>query len=281
VIPAIPTKEMPMTLTEEDDGPNHNDTTSTTRRIAIVGAGFSGLTLANYLRRHELSYHLFESKSEPIPIIGKIRLPHATQVLQALGLQQQLLPEHEHDNSMVTREAFLNRLREHVTIHYSCCVVEVKEQESTTTNSNQQLHYYVMTSTPNGNNSSTETSTTTQYGPFDLVVAADGLFGNSIRFDTTTTAAGVVVIGDARWQFDTWWLDFGRQRIQRGGDIAICDAMELGQRLVDPGDWPVLDNAFSNKKRQSQQRRQTLLRMIMVPILLAILLSRIRMFEKI
>jgi hypothetical protein len=111
-------------------------------------------------------------------------------------------------------------------------------------------------------------------------VVADGLvFGDS--FDNLS---GMVVIGDAQRQYDTWWLDFGRRQIQRGGDIAICNALELDQRLVDHLQDPLLfddDDTFSYERRQSQQRRRYRLRGIVVPIGLAILLSRIRMFNKI
>ena len=103
-----------------NDSNNDNDSHDSPHyRVAIIGAGFAGLTLANYLEQHNntsnksivttvssddagskddttttnhkhrsyYSYCVFESKSKPLPIIGTIKLPSGPSVFEELGLQ--------------------------------------------------------------------------------------------------------------------------------------------------------------------------------------------------
>ena len=73
-------------------------------------------------------------------------------------------------------------------------------------------------------------------------MVADGLFGsitqqfissrtlynnNNDDLDKIRTA----IIGDARWQYEVGFWDFGQRRRKRGGDIAMVDAMELAALL--------------------------------------------------
>ncbi|KAL7579216.1 hypothetical protein ACA910_011380 [Epithemia clementina (nom. ined.)] len=42
----------------------------------------------------------------------------------------------------------------------------------------------------------------------------------------------VAIIGDARWQYQVPFWDFGQRRRSRGGDMALVDAMELSQIII-------------------------------------------------
>jgi thioredoxin reductase len=65
-------------------------------RVAIVGAGFAGLTLANYLSTHRWPcVESLDAKSEPIPIIGTIRLPHAKKVVEEVLALQGIPPSNK------------------------------------------------------------------------------------------------------------------------------------------------------------------------------------------
>jgi 2-polyprenyl-6-methoxyphenol hydroxylase-like FAD-dependent oxidoreductase len=254
-----------------------DDDPSKSSRVAIVGAGFAGLTLANYLSTHQWPcVELFDAKSEPIPIIGTIRLPHAKKVLEeVLGLQgippsNSIDHTHRHPPSLVLqgqvhgqvvpREDFLNGLRQNVTIRYSCRIVRVEQQRSMIDDDDDDGAQYFMMIDDKGQS----------HGPFDVVVAADGLFGQEWNSSSTMTA----VMGDARWQYDMWFWDFGQTRIQRGGDIAICDGLELGQRLVK---GEALGDKFAAKARPRIPNKLILL----LPILLSILYRLILGLEKI
>ena len=80
-------------------------------RVAIVGAGIGGLTLALCLHRAGIACRVFEQAAEVRPLgVGINILPHATAVLQSLGV----LPELERI-AIVTRDgAFFNRFGQRV-----------------------------------------------------------------------------------------------------------------------------------------------------------------------
>ncbi len=174
--------------------------------IAIIGGGFSGLTLANYLSKH-CRCQVLEAKEEPIPIVGTIRLPLARKVLQELDIFDSSIFVNYHDDT-VDRQSFLNLLRGKIMIHYSCRIVRIDHRM-------ENKQYWLLDDQDQ------------RHGPFDCVVATNGLcFGPSV------SAQASAVLGDARWQYDTWFWDFGRCRIQRGGNIALSDARELGTTLL-------------------------------------------------
>ncbi|MGK3741478.1 MAG: hypothetical protein ACI90V_008331 [Bacillariaceae sp.] len=90
-------------------------------RVAIVGAGFAGLVLANFLEKKKektsssqlqnsnrapecrykyWTYKIFESKSTSIPIIGTIRSPNAKLVLKELDLLEVALYKYKDGSSI-------------------------------------------------------------------------------------------------------------------------------------------------------------------------------------
>lgn len=232
------------------------------RRIAIVGAGFAGLALANFLEKEkkhsrkeddtlEVDYQIFDSKSTPIQICGPISLPNGRRVLSKLGLYLQEKDTREGAEEaalVVEREEFMDLLRFEIQkkINYSCEIISVIKRHD-----NQYLLH-----TKNDKE---------LLGPFDLVVAADGLFGLTSNCPNEIP----VVIGDARWQREMWFWDFGRRRRQRGADIAICDAIELGEIILG-------NQGFSDKfSPLSTPRAWGLLRggLFLAPLIMAISLQ--------
>jgi hypothetical protein len=289
--------------------------------VAIVGAGFAGLVLANYLelqsREHEdehqpqkklnnnppyrWEYKLFESKSRSgIPVIGTIRLESARDALEELCLfeeacrrwycepnqnqngaaagqaqvqaqaqsqsQSAVFPKRTHthttsaststsmdtknDNDdddnyrVVSRESFLELLRKNVTIQSSSRVVDIIEGSLSGNNKNNSNNptpnHFVVTEGDGGERA--------EHGPFDLVVAANGL---SFRGQTTktlrqtlksaipslssSTPRSIVRIGDCRYSYGRAWWEFdflGATRRKSGADSAIRDGLGLGRRLL-------------------------------------------------
>ncbi|OEU16452.1 hypothetical protein FRACYDRAFT_239044 [Fragilariopsis cylindrus CCMP1102] len=221
-------------------------------RVAIVGAGFAGLVLANFLEKKEVgktmeycwNYKIFESKSSSIPIIGTIRSPNAKFVLEELDLLEEayrdnnIFPdkkncssynnkEEEEEVLLVNREPFLELLRRNVrkNIQSSCRVVDIRiipcTITTTTATSGSQTQKYVLTDDEQ------------THGPFDLVVLANGLdFGGGKTHIMMMKNKASIRIGDCRWhQERRFKFDFGMTRIKQGADIAIQDGLQVGRKL--------------------------------------------------
>jgi hypothetical protein len=253
------------------------------RKVAIIGAGFSGLTLATYLEKTKASscwtYQLFDSKEDPIPIIGTIQLPNANIVLDELHLLtsidivNEIFPKNIDDNNFVdvSREAFLNLLRKQVTIESNCRIVDVVQARTCGGNNNSCLFNVV---TENGK----------QHGTFDLVVIADGLFGDQQTLRNNKCIAAR--LGDCRWisQRRYVWWDFGTTRIKQGADIAVQDGIELGRKLVhhninsnDLGDFA----SPSSTEMSKRNKQKKMMYIVLFPLLLSIIYHVIQQFERI
>jgi hypothetical protein len=254
-------------------------------RVAIIGAGFAGLALANVLEQRavvqqndgvpqhdneeslaagnscdngipDISYRLFESKSHPIPIIGTIRLPYAKEFLQRMDMmddavsagvfpKDNTLGENDSNYTDVSREIFLDLLRKNLKMDSGCRIIDVRCQEY----SKKGAKYAVVTDDG------------TAYGDFDLVVLADGLFGEKSLLQNQNIAAR---IGDCHWFSENliWW-DFGTTRIRQGANTAIRDAMKLGQLLLRVlggdrcnRDWRHLLETFAMPSSASVMKRK-------------------------
>ena len=267
-----------------------------TRTVAIMGAGFAGLVLANYLEvqlrskrspdpreeqhgtkqdgatdrfrkktRDNWTYELYESKpGSGIPVIGTICLESARRVLEELSLFEEACREESgtapvfpkqsryndtatntntkndndddtnNDYREVSRESFLELLRKNVTIQSSSRVVDVVEEPCGSGFGTPA--YTVVTEDASSGGKS-------EHGPFDLVVAANGLsFGGqtakALQEKLEASSSLVVRIGDLRYKHDRSWWDFdflGANRRKRGADVAIRDGLLVGQRLFEIG----------------------------------------------
>ena len=265
----------------------YNDTGGV-NAVAIIGAGFAGLTLANYLelqqegRRQKpeyptknsenprWTYALFESRPAGVSVVGTICLDSARHVLEELCLFEvacsasPVFPKYNDDDyKEVSRESFLDLLRKRAKIRWSSRVVDVIEESSSKRGSlrdNQTPNYYIVTE---GNGCKR-----TKHGPFNLVVVANGL---SFRGEATKAlrqklkaSSSIIRIGDSRYQYDrSWWeFDFlGFTRRKSGADVAIRDGLSVGRRLMKRD--PI-------QKRQENQRFQQIIIMVLIPVILAL-----------
>lgn len=184
-----------------------------TSSIAIVGASYAGLTLANYIRLYSpnAKVKIFESKSSLTSnfIQGFFEVPNYRHVLKQIQLDY---------NGSSRREIIIHTLwndRVKPLIESNQEVLKVQYQYPSKS-------LYILSRTGGSN-------LTKRYGPFDIVIGADGVLSSCRKYPFP----GVLVIGDARWAQDRWY-DFGYLRINAGGDIAMRDACELGGLLCFP-----------------------------------------------
>ena len=226
------------------EGESHRDDGPYT--VAIVGAGFAGLVLANYLELFHpeqtkskdgnlvvpenplWTYRMFESKSSSgIPVIGTICLESAREVLEELCLFKEacseqstrpVFPQFSRHEDMpttnnddkyheVSRESFLELLRKNVKIQSSSRVIDILVEETTINDSSQKPSRPKYFVVIQDDNGAG-----VKKGPFDLVVASNGL---SFRGETTKSmqqtlksSASIVKIGDSRYRYGRSWWQF-------------------------------------------------------------------------
>lgn len=180
--------------------------------VAIIGAGYAGLSFANVLRlkaKINTQYTIYESMIPPFSFIaGKFEIPSYPIVLSSLNLK----------NSGLDRKNVFCTLREKVQskIKYGIKVLSMKRL-----NVKGGDHFYLYTSDSEGNKAISR--------GYDFVVGADG-----VRSICRNGLKGVFLIGDARWVSDRFW-DLGFKRIQEGADIAMRDALDLGEYISREG----------------------------------------------
>ena len=244
-----------------------SSTLSLDASVAIVGAGFAGLALANVLKREGNSCTLFESKTDPVPrTVGQIQLPFARQLLEHLNLchgDTRTIPLRSLDQcnekgsfnqDVYEQHLFLQLLRNQVSIEYGFSVTDfdvvmvnengqalAKNGAAGVKQSDLSLRsWFCLRNRETGQ----------EWGPFHTLVVADGLLGsfstelirawtqrlkNNLNLNTMNPWLQIqtALIGDARWahQHVGFW-DFGQRRRRFGGNVALRDAMEVATLLA-------------------------------------------------
>lgn len=242
-------------LSHAREAAENDDTTSSSKKVAIIGAGFAGLTLANYLQ----SYHqctILESKEEPISIVGTFRLPlHIADILEPIRQMRGI----EFPSSMklldsskwlVSRPQLLTWLREGgIPIHYSAAVQAVKRVSTV------DKGYILTIRSSNGEVS--------EMGPFDIVVVATGFSLNKNDWVWDCTA----MVGDARCSRHAWWDIFGLTRIQKGGAMAMMDAKELATRILQEQDLREYSPQWLQRQLRKQHQRKRIMQFLFITLL--------------
>lgn len=247
-------------------------------KVAIVGAGFAGLTLANYLhhtcdKKNSKKIHyeclVFESKGQPIPIVGTFRLPlhvftHVLEPIQQMRADAKIdkssnMPPIGVDDSsgrktclLISRPQLLTWLRTSVPIQNSASVEAVRTIPPISTGKGDEAYVLSIRS------SDGELS---EVGPFDILVVASGFsLGRTGQAKTSSNKDDwklncTAIVGDARCSRHTWWDLFGQTRIQKGGAMAMMDGMKLGKRIVAQESEDLDLNEYSPHWHQLQQRK--------------------------
>jgi len=200
--------------------------------IAIIGASYAGLTLANILHLNEIPYTIFESKYPPFTYItggSEFNVPSIKCVLATLDLQLQVRLEKkgqtiEDSQYPYTREDVIGLLWERVKNHVVCGtkVTKIKQNQDSGT---FYIHYSKIT---NEYSKRVDGISTHVSGPYDCIIGADGV----LSICRTSALSRNYLVGDARWVNDRWY-DLGLRRIDQGADLAMLDGIELGMEIVN------------------------------------------------
>ena len=216
-------------------------------KMAIIGASYGGLTLANLLHKNHIPFVILESKIPPFPFVsgGEFNVPSLPQIMKKLELK---VPKEENQedelSSSPSRKAVINTLLKHVkdNIMYGqkvCKIVNVRQ------NDNVNLFYihHIQRFDDQAHKSTKESYGMKEdvqiSGPYTSIIGADGVKSICRKL----SLPGTYLIGDARWVDDRFY-DFGYRRINQGANIAMSDAIELGTMLVD--DCPIIHKAAEN-----------------------------------
>ena len=196
-----------------------NDEEEISSPIAIIGASYAGLTLANTLLKQKsssISFTIFDSKTLPFTYVtggDAFNVPSYFSVATKLALQTSQQPIRG-----LTRQDVIESLLERVKQHL---IVGTRIERIEKRNNVFYLHTRQKVLSSNDGLSAERI-----YGPYQCVIGADGVCSKC----RTCALHGIFLIGDARWVNDRWY-DLGLRRIRRGADIAIQDGVELGEML--------------------------------------------------
>lgn len=249
--------------------------------VAIVGASFGGLAAAIRLKKElgndGVEVVVFEAQSKGAfgAVCGELFLAHGETSFRSLGLSGTWMVAATKKSGAVTRigvniheEDLQRALREVASewIQYSSHVLGVIRGEG-----DDGQMYCVVCTKPISFTSfrkSGEFSLDGTVGPFDIVIAADGVHSRFRSLLNSTMK--VALVGDARWCKD--WFDFGLSRIRCGADMAICDAIEVGNIIAAAAragnmSQVELGRFCAHKKSQDISRRKSFLLKTMVFVL--------------
>ena len=183
-------------------------------RVAIIGAGFSGLALARALHEAGVSACVYEQDEslDQVWVGGELRVPSAKRVLTALGLatEWKALRATSTQPGCLPLQGLRDVLASSLQHGRLQCGRHVV---SLTTTCAGELRV--------GFEDGTATAA-------DLAVVASGMAAPFVSRDALRHTAAV---GDARWAQRRWW-DLGARRIREGADMALVEGLELGERLV-------------------------------------------------
>mmetsp|Transcript_10710 Transcript_10710/g.23235 ORF Transcript_10710/g.23235 Transcript_10710/m.23235 type:complete len:755 (-) Transcript_10710:141-2405(-) len=195
--------------------------TSTTALLptAIIGGSYAGLALANVLHLRSVPYAIFDCKSLPFAHVAggaKFNVPSYDSIAKKLELN---LKERCSQNDGPSRKEVIDSLLERVQSNLitSRRIVGIERMSG----------LFYLRSRRTRNESKDGSDAVTIFGPFQSVVGADGVL-SKVR---TRALECTFLIGDARWVNDRWY-DLGLKRIDRGADVALLDAVELGDAMV-------------------------------------------------
>ncbi len=244
-----------------------NTPTSKSLSVAIVGAGFAGLSLAIALERSGLdtiTITIFESRLGNADdegtsyIVGDLFLPNGRDSMGQLGMSEvweELTKESKTGRpNYISQEGLQRSLRRVVAekIRFGHRVIGISEDT-------RRGGIFVDCTCIRKERISSRNARgiETREGPFDIVAGADGVIscvrkcsvggGSSSAFRNINNVA---LLGDGRWCQDR--LDLGSRRIKCGADIAIQDGIELA-RLLTSRDGANLDlGKFSASKKRHE-----------------------------
>jgi hypothetical protein len=265
--------------------------------IAIIGASYAGLTLANVLHLHSIPYTIFDSKTLPftyitggtgfnVPSYGFIKEKldlKSSSTEQATGYRnaEGNASDDEHDESVYTREEVISSLLGRVKMNFissqNILRIEKRSEEEFYLHSKRNsagLYYQSKTK-----DAREESDSSTTYGPYHCVVGADGVLSKC----RTSAMLGTYLIGDARWANDRFY-DLGLRRIKQGSDLALMDGLALGEEMVvglvkgkNTPEAQVLLKMSENAKRKYCARkifyRKTNRQLVILSLLLAMFLN--------
>ena len=266
------------------------DSTTTTTKILIIGAGYAGLTLANFLladnedqkrKQHQQQrcWHVTivdqlhpprstantgsttETSSSGSVIHGSINVPVAKKsVLPQLPggkawLESIQSCQHHgcatvKDDGALPEQELLDFLRRQVPVKYLCQVQEFLHGENDHTHSSGTIDE---TQPPRlyARVLDRSTNNTTTCGPYDWIIVADGALSRFRQYRRRYKNARVLCwIGDAAWVHGRWW-DFGYRRLQRGADLAMQQAAQVAKVLLTNSDSKALSESLLEKRAKT------------------------------
>jgi len=234
--------------------------TPTSSSVAIVGAGFAGLSLAIALKRRGFeSIAIFESRSGDDDdgaisyIVGDLFLPNGKDSMRRLGMSdvwEELTKESKiRRPNYIPQETLQSEMRKVVSenIWYGHRVIGLSDD-------GEGGGLFVDCIQKQRTAGRKDRGMEKRQGPFDIVAGADGVLscirrcgvgGSNFRSSNNNVA----LLGDSRWCQDRF--DLGSRRIKCGADIALQDGIELS-KLLAARDSTNLDlgQFCARKKRQ-------------------------------
>ena len=101
-----------------------NSIDKTTLPVAIIGASYAGLTLANILHQHSIPYTIFDSKQCFTYVTGDLNLPSWKAIAKKLELEANYGDDWPSRQEVI--ESILNRVKSNV--HCSKRIVQIEER---------------------------------------------------------------------------------------------------------------------------------------------------------
>ena len=224
--------------------------------IAIIGASYAGLTLANILHKHDIPYIIYDSKSLPFTYVmggggTAFNVPsYKKLIVKKLELDTTNTSTHcnkeEEEEGWLTRQDFIESLLQRVQSKLITCtrIVHIEHTSSE--------GFYLHSSSSKQRQSQQQQHHSCEiHGPYKYIIGADGVL-SQVR---SKALHSTYLIGDARWAQDRYY-DLGYQRIKMGANIALLDGLELGQMLVYDNMMEKRGSSTTTKEKDDGQEQQ-------------------------